>query len=146
MKRYLYLLSPLLILLSVSYAVAQTVADVITTTPANTTGQYIWKLVMTAITVGGAVATPYITKYLTIGALKVVGAVRVNVPGPVLIFISTILSGVWAGVLGASTDLPLHGDTAALLGGILGGGVQKFANNEPVRPSQDDTAVASPGV
>lgn len=130
MRFYFYLLSPILFFLMVGLAVAQTITDVIEK-PDTTIGAYAWKMLMLAITVGGSTITPYITKYLTMIALKVVGAAKANVPGPVLIFLSTIISAVFAGVMGANTDVPLHGDSATLMGIAIGGATQKLANTPP---------------
>lgn len=134
-----YLLSPVLIMLSmlsVSYALAETATlpEVIAEPDANL-GSWFLKMFLFALTMGGSAVTPYITKYLTMWILMGVGKANVTVPAPILIFISTIISGVWAGVMGAETSLPLHGDTTALIGSIVGGGSQHFANSAPVTPS-----------
>lgn len=147
MRRYLYLLSPVLVLTSIlysSYSLAQTIVDVVTQPDKMDIGAYALKMLMTVITLAGSSITPYITKYLTMGALHLIGKASAVVPGPVLIFISTIVSGVFAGVMGSTTDLPLHGDTAALIGATLGGSVQKYANSDPelVKPTPD--AMATP--
>lgn len=141
MRRYGYLLSPFLMLLMVSAALAQTITEVIEQ-PSTTIGAWAWKMLMLAITVGGSTVTPYLTKYLTMGALKVIGTAKANIPGPVLIFLSTLISAVFAGVMGANTDLPLHGDSAALMGAAVGGAAQKLANTPPeeVKPVLEATA------
>ena len=145
MRRYLYLLSPLLVLVSMlysSYSMAQTVVDAIAEPEKMDIGKYALKMLMTVITLTGSSITPYITKYLTMWVLIGIGKASTVVPGPVLVIISTIISGVFAGVMGATTELPLHGDTAALMGATLGGSAQKFANNESgeVKPTPEAMA------
>lgn len=140
LKLYIYLLTPFIFALMATFAVAQTLTEVMEL-PAASVGAYAWKMLMLVITLGGSSLTPYATKYLTMGVLKVIGMAQANVPGPVLVCISTIISGVFAGVMGSETELPLHGDSAALMGATLGGAAQKFAHNDPaeIKPVATET-------
>lgn len=139
MRRYLYLASPLMVLASVGYALAQTLTEVVET-PSTTLGEYAWKMFLTALTLGGSAVTPYLTKYLTMWVLIGIGKTKANVPAPVLIFLSTVISGVFAGVMGTTTDLPLHGDSAVLGGSLVGAAAQKLANSAPIVPTPEAIA------
>ena len=107
-------------------AMAQTLAA------PETTGAKIWKIVLMVLTAAGSTLSPYLTKYLVIGVLWVMDKAKANVPAPVLLTLSTILSGVYAGVMGEFTAMPLNTDSALAMGGVVGLAAQKLANERAV--------------
>ncbi len=89
------------------------------------------KLLLTIVTLGGSALTSYLTRFLTVQTLAALGKVKTAVPDKVLVMMSTVISGVFAGVMGATTDMPMNGDTAAIAGATVGAAAQKMANKEP---------------
>jgi hypothetical protein len=125
-----------IMLLNVSTIWAQTIpnptlGDVLATPQNVSIMTYVWKILLTAITVGGSTITPFVTKYLVMGILMLIGKIKVVVPEQVLTMLSAIIAGTFAGVMGAETAMPLHGDTAALVGAMIGGGSQTMAHQVP---------------
>lgn len=129
MRRLLTLLPFLMLLVSVT-VVAQTVTEVIEN-PEGNWADYVKKMVELVITLGGPAISPWISKRLIMFGLMAIGKAKVAVPENALVFISGIMSTVFAGIMGATTDVPLHGDSAAVAGGIIGTTSQKLAHKEP---------------
>lgn len=118
-----------------------TLADVVTMPDKVNIWTYVLKIIMTAITVSGSVLTPFATKYLTMGVLMLIGKAKVVVPEQILVMLSTIIAGTFAGVMGAETSMPMQGDTAALMGAVIGGGSQNMANKGADEMKPDPAAM-----
>ena len=94
MTRYRYLLSPVLVLLSVSYAVAQTLT---TDEPAP---QKMWEVLLkTFFPILMTVGMPYLTGLITSGFRKV--------PQPIQYVISSVLGAIVGALAGQIPDFPL---------------------------------------
>lgn len=116
MRRYLYLLSPVLVLLSVSYAIAQTLT---TDAPVSQMGwevalKLIFPIIMTAL-------SPYLTGLITSNFAKV--------PPPVQYAITSILSLVMGGLAGAIPGFPMGPESAATVALGSGNTGQFLANS-----------------
>ena len=130
MRRFLYLLSPVLVLLSVSYAVAQTLT---TDAPPEQKAwevalKMLFPIIMTAV-------GPYFTGLITSSFAKV--------PAPVQYVISSILGLLMGAVAGQVPGFPLGSESAATIGLASGGTGQFLANSTlaDMHPKTDSAKV-----
>ena len=118
MQRYLYLLSPVLILLSVSYAVAQTLTASNPPPPAEAAWEIILKLgfpiVMSAL-------GPYATGWITSSFAKVPPAAQYAITSLI-----TVIAGALVGQIPA---FPLTSESAATMALAAGNTGQFLANS-----------------
>lgn len=118
MRRYLYLLSPVLILLSVGYAVAQTLTADSPPAPPEAVWEVMLKL---AFPIVMGVAGPYMTGLITSNFAKVHPSVQYAITS-----ILTLIMGALAGSIPA---FPLGPESAATIALASGNGGQFMANS-----------------
>lgn len=143
MKRLSLLFSTLILTVAwvfVGISIAQTVAS---DAPSS---DKLWEVVLkVAFPALWTVASPFFTKGITWGLLKVVSIV----PPSVQIVISSVIGATVAGLAGAIPDFPLTVESAAEMGAAGGATGQILANLHPnaVQPAgnQTDRSVANPG-
>lgn len=115
-------LVPLVGVCTANTAVAQTI---MTDKPVD---QKLWEVFLKVLfpTVWTAVS-PFATKYVTMGLLKLMSAV----PASLQVVVSGVLGSLMAGAAGAIPDFPLTVESAATMGAAGGATGQLLANMNP---------------
>jgi hypothetical protein len=119
MRRYLYLLSPVLVLLSVSYGFAQqSIAS--DAPPEEKLWQTLLKLAFPFIM---TMVGPYLTSFLK------------TAPEPVKYVVSGLVSMLLGAGAGTIPDFPIYPESAATIGLASGIAGQKLFNTQPAPPA-----------
>lgn len=117
MRRYLYLLSPVLMLLYAGYALAQTLTLDNPPAPAQASWEVLLKLAFPVIITG---ISPYVTGWITSSFAKVHPSIQY--------MISSLLGLIMGALAGQIPDFPLGSESAATIGAGAGGTGQYLAN------------------
>lgn len=116
-------------------AVAQTLT---TDLPASTKAIDIFVKIAAPIL---SALSPFLTKYVTMGMLKVVSAV----PASLQTALSSVFSAVILGLAGAFTDFPLSTESAATVGLGIGAASQSMASAKPETVNAQPNVGGMPG-